>query len=143
VYVKADETVLPGGFQAVLMELLPRLVTLGGDEIGPSEFVATDDGVRLPLMLAVPVVGLEALTAVLGPSTELVGCAESAEGAVVTVETVGADGAEMGITMIPLEEDSGVGTDAIGEMFEEPTATPDVKVETESCVTTRLTPSVA
>ena len=58
-------------------------------------------------------------------------------------DSVGADGAEMGTTEMPLEEDIEVGTDEIGEIAEEPTATPEVKVETESCVTTRLTPSVA
>ena len=135
--------VLPGGFQAVIMELLPRLVTLGVIEVEFFEVEVTDDDVKLPPMLKVPVVGLEALIAVPGPSTELVGCAESGEGAVVIVEAVGADGAEMGTTEVPLEEDIEVGTDELGEIVEEPTATPEVKVETESCVTTRLTPSVA
>jgi hypothetical protein len=121
----------------VIMELLPGLVTLGVIEVEFFEFVLTDDDLKLPPMLEVPVVGLEALIAVPGASTELVGCAESGEGA------VGADGAEMGTTEIPLEEDIEVGTDEIGEIVEEPTATPEVKVETESCVTTRLTPSVA
>ena len=142
-YVKADETVLPDGFQAVLMELLLGMVMLGVCEVELFGFVAIDDDVKLPPMLGVSVVGLEALITVLGAGTELVSCAVSGEWAVVIVEADGAEGAEMGTTMVPFEEDSGVGTDAIGEMFEEPTATPEVKVESESCVTTRLTPSGA
>lgn len=67
----------------------------------------------------------------------------AAEGDSFTSVLTGADGAEMGTTEVPLEEDIEVGTDELGEIVEEPTATPEVKVETESCVTTRLTPSVA
>ena len=76
-------------------------------------------------------------------STELTGCA-GLEGVVAfNVGDVKIDNAERGTTMVPLEEDNGVGTDEFGDRFEEPPGTAKVKVETESCVTTTLTPSVA
>ena len=54
--VKADEMVLPGGFQAVLMELLPKLVTLGLDEVKFFELLLTNEDVKLPPMLGLPLV---------------------------------------------------------------------------------------